>query len=103
MENKKYTVIVSDKASDMLVSHIRFLTQASEKAAKNLIKEFKKATKSLENLPERNPWFSDPAIPSNKYRKLLINKQYLIIYQIKDNNVFLDFIIDCRQDYTWLL
>jgi plasmid stabilization system protein ParE len=103
MEIKKYTVIVSEKASDMLVSHVRFLSQASEKAAKKLIKEFKTSAKSLENLPERNPWFSDPFIPSNKYRKLLVNKQYLMIYQIKDTNVFIDYIVDCRQDYTWLL
>ena len=32
MENadRKYTIVISDKASEMLVSHVRFLAQVSE-------------------------------------------------------------------------
>ena len=40
---------------------------------------------------------------SNKYRKKLVAKRYLLIYQIKGNNVFVDYILDCRQEYKWLL
>lgn len=105
MENadKKYTIIISDKASEMLVSHARFLAQVSKKAAQNLIEEFKACAKSLEKLPERNPWLSDPTMPINKYRKLLMGKRYLLIYQIKGDTVYIDYIVDCRQDYGWLL
>ena len=38
MPNKKYTVIVSDRAASMLVNHVRFLTRVSPEAAKNFIK-----------------------------------------------------------------
>lgn len=38
--DKKYTVIISDEATQMLISHSRFLAQVSEKAALNLIAEF---------------------------------------------------------------
>ena len=38
MPNKKYTVIVSDRAASMLVNHVRFLTRVSHEAAKNFIK-----------------------------------------------------------------
>jgi plasmid stabilization system protein ParE len=105
MENtdRRYTVIVSDKASEMLVSHARFLANVSEEAAKNLIEEFKESAKTLESFPERNPWLSDLAMPVNKYRKLLMCKRYLLIYQIKNNAVYIDYNIDCRQDYSWLL
>lgn len=104
MENadRKYTIVISDKASEMLVSHVRFLAQVSEQAAQNLIKEFKVSAKLLDKFPERNPWLSDPTLPINKYWKLLIYKRYLLIYKVKGSTVFVDFILDCRQDYGWL-
>ena len=103
IENRKYRVIISERASEMLVSHARFLAQVSEQAAQNLIEKFKVSAKSLEDFPERNPRLDVPAMPINKYRKLLIDKQYLLIYQIKGNVVYVDYIVDCRQDYEWLL
>ncbi len=102
-ENKRYTVTISDKATEMMVSHARFLAQVSEKAADNLVLEFTVAVESLEQFPERNPWLSDPALPINKYRELLVGKRYLLIYQVKYSTVHVDFVVDCRQDYKWLL
>ena len=101
--NRHYTVIISNEATQMLVSHTRFLAQVSENAALNLIAEFSKKAKSLEEFPDRNPWFSDPSIPYQKYRKLLISNRYLLIYQVKRGTVYVDYIVDCRQDYGWLL
>lgn len=101
--DKKFLVIISDKASEMLVSHARFLAQVSENAAQKLIEDFMDSAKSLEKFPEQNPWLSDPALPINKYRKLLIYKKYLLIYQIKGNKVYVDYVVDCRQNYNWLL
>ena len=102
-EDKKYIVIISERASEMLVSNTRFLAQVSEQAAQNLIEEFKASVKSLEGPPERNPRLDVPAMPINKYRKLLLGKQYLLIYQIKGAVVYVDYFVDCRQDYEWLL
>ena len=39
MPNKKYTVIVSDRAASMLVNYVRFLARVSPEAAKKLHKE----------------------------------------------------------------
>jgi len=103
IEDRKYIVIISERASEMLVSHTRFLAQVGEQAAQNLIEKFKASAKSLEDLPERNPILDVPAMPINKYRKLLLGKQYLLIYQIKGDIVYVDYFIDCRQDYEWLL
>jgi protein-arginine kinase len=102
-KDKKYTVIISERASEMLVSHARFLAQVSEQAAQNLIEKFKTSAKSQEDLPERNPILDVPDMPINKYRKLLLGKQYLLIYQIKGDLVYVDYFVDCRQDYEWLL
>ncbi|MDC3418184.1 type II toxin-antitoxin system RelE/ParE family toxin [Aquibacillus salsiterrae] len=101
--DKRYTVIISDKATEMLVSHTRFLTNVSNEGAEKLIEDFTVSAKSLESIPERNPLLSDPSIPSNRYRKLLFGKRYLMVYQIKNSHVYVDYIVDCRQDYQWLL
>lgn len=102
-ENKKYHVIISDESVQMLISHARFLTQVSEKAANRLIEDFEEKANSLKCYPERNPVIADSMIPAGKYRKMLIEKRYLLIYQIKDDYVYIDAIVDTRQDYSWLL
>ena len=102
-EGNKFSVIISDEAVQMLISHARFLARVSEVAALRLVDEFNEKTKSLEEFPERNPWFDDPLIPGRKYRKLLMAKRYLLVYQVKADTVYVDAVVDCRQDYGWLL
>ena len=54
MENQsKYRVIVSEQATQMLVSHAAFLAQVSPEAAERLTVEFEKAASSLETMPQR--------------------------------------------------
>jgi len=52
--NKLYTVIISDRATDMLIQHIRFMAQISPCAADKLRVEIIEAARSLECFPERN-------------------------------------------------
>ncbi len=101
--DKLYQVIIADQAVQMLISHSRFLAQSSETAALQLIAEFNEKVKSLERFPERNPWLLDVMVPPGKYRKLIMAKRYLLIYQVKDGTVYIDLVLDCRQDYDWLL
>ena len=42
-------------------------------------------------------------IQPNKYHKLYIKNEFRVLYQIKDDTVFVDWIVDCRQDYAWLM
>jgi hypothetical protein len=42
-------------------------------------------------------------ISEGKYRKLLLEKKYLLVYQIKENTVYVDAVLDTRQEYSWLL
>lgn len=102
-ENNHYEVIISDESVQMLVSHTRFLSQVSESAAMRLIKAFQESTASLKEFPERNPWLNDPLITKGKYRKLLLEKRYLLIYQVRGSVVYIDAVVDTRQDYGWLL
>lgn len=99
----EYRVIISDRAKGLMGTHVLFLSQVSPKAAAELKTALIEATHSLSSMPERCPFFNEQYIPANRYHKLVVNKNYLIIYQIKDSVVFVEYILDCRQDYQWLI
>lgn len=100
--NKEYQVIFSDKAAEMIINHVKFLANVSQSAAQNLRMEIMTGAESLKTMPESYPRLISPEIPANKYRKKLVAKRYLLIYQIKDNTVYIDYVADCRRDYGWL-
>jgi hypothetical protein len=102
-KNKLYEVIVPDRASDMLMQHMHFMAQVTLQAADKLRAKIIEAAKSLENFPERNSWLLDAVLLARKYRKMIISKRYLIIYQIKADTVYVEYVLDYRQDYQWLL
>ena len=103
MTDKKYKVIVSDRAKRMLVAHIRFMAQVNKDAASTKKKEIISAIRSLNYMPQRFPFFEEAYIPPNKYHKMFIEKWYLVLYQIQDDTVYVDYIVDCRKDYNWLI
>ena len=103
MSDKKYKVIVSDRAKRMLGTHIRFMAQVNKDAVKTKKQELMKAMRSLERMPQRFPFFEEAYIPTNKYHKMFVEKWYLVLYQIKDHAVYVDYILDCRKDYSWLI
>jgi plasmid stabilization system protein ParE len=100
----------------MIGGHVRFLAQISPPAARRAKVRLLAAIRSLSSMPERFPFFdtqpspkgegspldADP-IPKEKYRKLFVENWYLILYQIEDQTVYVDYIVDCRQDYVWLI
>lgn len=102
-ENRKYKVIVSDKAKRMLGTHIRFMAQVSKEAATAKKKELVAAMDSLSQMPQRFPFFEEMYIMPNKYHKMFVEKWYLVLYQIQDDIVYVDYILDCRKDYSWLI
>ena len=103
MADKKYKVIVSDRAKRMLGAHIRFMAQVNKEAATEKKKKLMSAFRSLEIFPQRYPFFDEPYIQANKYHKMFVEKWYLVLYQIQDDTVYVDYILDCRKDYSWLI
>ena len=102
-KNKNYMVKVTETAWEMLVTHAHFLANVSVPAATRLIDTFVEMTDGLAIMPERNPWLQHDAIPFQKYRKLLFGKHYIALYQVMENTVYVTAVVDCRQDYLWLL
>lgn len=105
MDNKdrKYTVIIQDPATEMLMEHARFLSQVNEAAANRLVEEFISKAKTLEYMPERCPWLTDDLIPQHKYHKLVFAKRYMLVFLIVGDTVYVDAMLDCRQNYEWLI
>ncbi len=103
MEKTPYKVIISDRSRQMLAAHIRFLANESPSAARKAKEQLMDAIHSLQQMPQRFPFLEAEFIPPNKYHKMFVEKYYLVLYQIKDQTVYVDFILDCRQDYKWLV
>ena len=89
---KAYKVIVSDRAKQMLGMHIRFIAQISKEAARKKKKQLTEAIRSLAFMPQRYPFFENPYIPHGKYHKMYVESWYLVLYQIKDDRVEVDYI-----------
>ena len=103
MGDRKYSVIVSDRAKQMLSAHMRFLAEVNREAASRKRMELLKALKSLSYMPDRFPFLNEIYLPQNKYHRMFVEKWYLVIYQFRDENVYVDYILDCRGDYNWLM
>ena len=103
MAKIKYEVILSDAAFAMPDAHAHFLAKVNKNAATELMSKILDDVSSLSNNPQRFPAYENEFIPDNRYRRMLSAKQYLVIYEIEGASVFVDYIVDCRQDYDWLI
>ncbi|MCC8356402.1 MAG: type II toxin-antitoxin system RelE/ParE family toxin [Oscillospiraceae bacterium] len=102
-KQNKYRVVVSEQAAQMLFSHAAFFAQVNPDAAERLTAAFEKSANSLEIMPQRCPWLVGEYIPKNAYRFILFEKWYMLVFQVIDDTVYIDYTIDCRQDYGWLI
>ena len=102
-EPKRYRLVVSRRAAYQLRDHAAFAAQLDERIALKLIDDYQEAVESLTYMPFRTPYLDSEMIPSGKYRKMLFGKWYLILYKIQDDTVYIEYVIDGRQDYEWLI
>lgn len=102
-QQNKYRIIVSDRTAHMLTAHAAFLAEVSSKAAEKLVVSFQTAVNSLYENPQRCPWLKSENIPSNTYRFLIFEKHYMLVFQIRDNTVYIEYVLDSRRDYGWLI
>ena len=103
MTKETHKIVISDAALMMLDTHVDFLAKVNKNAALKTMKIILNDAASLSENPQRYPAYENPFISENNYRKMLSAKRYLVFYEISKNTVFIDYIVDCRQDYTWLI
>ena len=99
----KYRIVISGEAQRQLGNCVLFIAQENMEAAQRLRKRLMEAIRSLGEMPARYPFLSEQYIPANKYHKMFVENWYLILYQIRDATVYVDYVADCRQDFPWLI
>jgi plasmid stabilization system protein ParE len=97
-KHKKYSVKISPAANDKMYLHFEFLSRISKDAAERLLEILVADIKSLERFPLRNPLYEPWPLKAGKYRYMLSAKRYRIVYQVLDNQIFVDDIQDCRRN-----
>lgn len=95
---KVYQIIIATDANSKMHDHFEFLARVSVNAANRLLDGLLKDIRNLRTDPFCYPVYYRPYLPVGKYRYILSNKRYRIVYQIIGNQVFVDDIQDCRQD-----
>ena len=101
MTRAKYKVLLADRADKMLLAHTEFLSRVSLVAARRLLNDFKKVTNFLAENPLRFPFADEldvPGIPPEIYRKCLFDGRYKALYLIEGYEVYIDAVIDTRQE-----
>lgn len=96
-EQNRYTVVVHDKAVQMLYSHIRFVANVSVSAARKLKSRLYDAFISLEKMPFRCPVYRTHNTSAN-YHQLIVGR-YKIIFAVNEKNmvVSIRYILDTRR------
>ena len=101
MPKKEHKVILARQADKMLLLHTEFLARVSTIAARKLLADFQKAMCLLANNPFQFPFADEidvPGILPETYRKCLFSERYKALYLVENNKVYIDVIIDCRQE-----
>ena len=93
-----YDIIIPEETLAMLLSHIIFLSNVSLKLAQKLRNDFFQKIEELYYSPFKYP-FLNSNIKEKTYRKINICKNYLIIYSVNENKIYINAIVNGKQNY----
>ena len=94
---EKYQIILSSRVDAQLLQHTEFLARVSLPAAKRFRAEYAKILDRLEDNPYQFPPETDMSLPEGLYRKALFAKRYKALFSVENHTVYLDAVVDCRQ------
>ncbi|MDR0380478.1 MAG: hypothetical protein LBH86_00580 [Oscillospiraceae bacterium] len=101
MARGHYKVTLARRADWMLIAHTGFLADVSPAAARGLLTDFKAASKRIADDPFQFPYADEmdvPDMPAETYRKCLFYGRYKALFLVEGDEVYIDAIIDCRQE-----
>ena len=99
----KYEVIIAEDALLMLGSFIDFIAVKDPKAASAWKNQIYSSIKTLSDFLFMYPILDLRDSFLKKYHKCVVNKQVVILYQIEEDKVYIDWIIESNQDFCRLL
>lgn len=98
----KYEIEISPKAQEDILTCIEFVKNVSLEAAEKLFDDLFQSIESLETFPERNSLFEMPQGTNREIRKGIVNKRYLILYEI-EKRVVIHRVLDTRKGFEQLI
>lgn len=99
----KYKINISKTFFEDLEKTLLYLACSNKERAIEFKDLIIKKIKSLEDLPYLYPFIYNDLFPNRKYRKAVIEENYLFIYKIENDEVFVEYFIDSRSDYIKIL
>lgn len=94
---EKYQIILASRVETQLLQHMEFLARVSLPAAKRFRAEYAEILDRLEDNPYQFPPETDLSLPAGLYRKALFAKRYKALFSVDGHAVYLDAVVDCRQ------
>ena len=95
---RKYRMVMSPLAWNALKRYQWSLEQFDRNFARRMRQEFSDTLREI----QENPFLfsSDESIgmADKQYRRALFAKWYKIVYQVKDNTIYVNLVVDCRMD-----
>lgn len=94
----RYTIEFARRVDGMLLQHVEFLSRVSVPAARQFRQEFAALLKRMEENPLQFPLDTDMNLPEGVYRRALFFGRYKVIFSVSETILWLDAVVDCRQD-----
>lgn len=88
-------IFISNKAKYELYLHSFYKSKYNKQTAEKFLNDFNSSIQSLVSFPYMYPKLSF----NNSYRKLIFNKKYVIIYTIENDIIYIDSVVNCKQNY----
>ena len=98
MPSDNFTVLVSPRADRKMASHFQFLARVSEPAAGRLYDAYEEALGNLAENPRGYPRYEPLSEIAAELHKKIFAKRYRIVFEIREDDVYIYDIQDCRQD-----
>ena len=94
----QYRILVASRVKAQLLRHTEFLARVSVPAARRFRDAYAEILKQLEANPRQFPIDTDLNLPEGLYRKVLFARRYKVLFYVEGNAVYLDAVVDCRED-----
>lgn len=95
---RKYKVVTAPYLGDMLLEHVRFISNVSIPAARRFRAEFAQLVRRIGENPYQFPALDDPNLPRDTYRKALFAKWYKAVFYVEGEVVYIDAVVDGRRE-----
>lgn len=100
---ERFVVNMSDLALEMVKAHEAHLANFDPNSPRKFQTEFAKAVRGLDFMPQRYSRVYDDDETMGEMRKAwFYHNRYAVIFRIKGDTVTVEYVIDGRQDNSWL-